>query len=94
MCKRHEKMKKLTLILIPIITLFLFASCNFNGSKKTDSELLTYKCPMACEGEKTFTHSGSCRVCKMDLKPSTQKTIKKADSVEISDESIFNLTSK
>ena len=28
----------------------------------------TFYCPMHCEGEKTYNHSGSCPVCKMDLK--------------------------
>jgi Cu2+-exporting ATPase len=27
----------------------------------------TYYCPMACEGEKTYTEPGSCPVCGMDL---------------------------
>jgi len=47
---------------------------------------------MKCEGEKTFDISGSCSVCKMDLKPvkSTENTL----NTEISDSSIFNLTTK
>lgn len=27
----------------------------------------TYKCPMACEGEKTYTEEGLCPVCNMKL---------------------------
>ena len=48
---------------------------------------------MKCEGEKTFTKPGSCAVCKMDLKPISKQS-KKILSDEISDASIFNLTSK
>lgn len=47
---------------------------------------------MKCEVEKVYHHEGSCPICKMDLKPITSisgKTI----SDEISEESIFNLTS-
>ena len=52
-----------------------------------------YQCPMSCEGDKTYDESGSCPVCKMDLKP-IQKSAKAFSHNEISDESIFNLTSK
>jgi len=48
---------------------------------------------MKCEGEKTFTDKGSCSICKMDLKPLAIVS-KRVVSNEISDESIFNLTSK
>jgi protein SCO1/2 len=46
---------------------------------------------MKCEGEKTFKESGSCTVCKMDLKPLAIP--EKKDIGEISETSIFNLTS-
>ncbi|WP_142786579.1 SCO family protein [Changchengzhania lutea] len=48
---------------------------------------------MKCEGKKTYNHSGSCPVCKMDLKP-VQKSTKELSNNEISEESIFNLTTK
>ena len=66
-----------------------FIACQ-NNTAKTD---LLYQCPMKCEGEKTFAEPGSCAVCKMDLKP-LKKASKKILSDKISDESIFNLTSK
>ena len=47
---------------------------------------------MKCEGEKTFKEPGSCSVCKMDLLQIKQKSTIIND--EISEESIFNLTSK
>lgn len=48
---------------------------------------------MQCEGENTFTSKkGRCAVCKMYLQPVTKKTKVLAD--EISEESIFNLTTK
>ncbi|APG66399.1 SCO family protein [Tenacibaculum todarodis] len=48
---------------------------------------------MKCEGEKVFLKPGSCAICKMDLKPITKKA-KKVINDKISEESIFNLTSK
>jgi len=69
--------------------LFLFFA--MSSCKK---ENVTYQCPMQCEGENTFSSKkGTCAVCKMDLQPVSNQT-KKIVSDEISEESIFNLTSK
>ena len=65
------------------------ASCK-DTSKKTEE--ITYQCPMKCEGEKTFSEPGSCSVCKMDLQPISEQTSKKIAADDISEESIFNLT--
>ncbi|AUP81589.1 SCO family protein [Flavivirga eckloniae] len=46
---------------------------------------------MACEGKKAYNNSGSCPICKMDLK-TTKQDSKEMDNNHISDESIFNLT--
>ena len=48
---------------------------------------------MQCEGDKTHAEAGSCSVCKMDLKQ-VDNVSKIENTDEISDESIFNLTSK
>ncbi|WP_092466841.1 SCO family protein [Winogradskyella thalassocola] len=48
---------------------------------------------MQCEGDKTYDEAGSCPVCKMDLKQ-VETTSKDIESDEISEESIFNLTSE
>ncbi len=70
---------------------FLLLFITINSCKK---DTATYQCPMQCEGENTFSSkAGSCAICKMDLK-SVSKKIEKIVSDEISDESIFNLTSK
>ena len=29
--------------------------------------MLSYKCPMSCEGDKTYTMPGACPVCGMTL---------------------------
>ncbi len=71
---------------IPLLIIFLALS-----SCKNDTA--TYQCPMKCEVEKVYQKEGSCPVCKMDLMPITS-TSKKIISDEISEESIFNLTSK
>jgi len=67
-----------------------FTSCKEKNNTK-DSEV--YQCPMKCEGDKTYAHKGSCPVCKMDLQLVANQT-KKTLANEISEESIFNLTSK
>jgi len=78
------------IILLLFISMLSFTSCGNNESNK--KEAVIYQCPMKCEGEKTFNTSGSCSVCKMDLKPvaSTENVL----STEVSDSSIFNLTTK
>jgi protein SCO1/2 len=74
-------------IILFTLTLFL-VSCD---SKKTSDQKIVYQCPMECEGAKTYLSLGVCKVCKMDLRPIT---LEKEKNVEISDSSIFNLTSK
>lgn len=82
-------MKKLALIFSVLFSIMTVVSCNTETS--TDTNQTEYQCPMKCEGEKTYSEQGSCPVCKMDLQPITEAPIL-AD--EISEESIFNLTSK
>jgi len=82
--------------------LFLFLSVNLvisscETDEKTQTEgtvFIKYQCPMECEGDKTYNENVSCPVCKMDLKPIEKDTKIEADANTISDESIFNLTSK
>lgn len=81
-----KTLKYITLILVLTIG---FVSCK-NTSNKTEE--ITYQCPMKCEGEKTFSEPGSCSVCKMDLKPISEQPSKQLATDEISDASIFNLT--
>lgn len=73
---------------IKILFFFLFvlmSSCKENTA--------TYQCPMKCEVEKVYHKEGSCPVCNMDLKL-IENQPKKVVSDEISEESIFNLTTK
>lgn len=85
-------MKLLKYIVLLIVTTSLLSSCNKSKTKESEAEVVTYQCPMKCEGDKVYLEEGSCPVCKMDLKPVSKST--KVLSDEISDESIFNLTSK
>jgi len=48
---------------------------------------------MECEGEKSYTEPASCPVCKMDLREIEKDSKIAMSENEISDESIFNLTS-
>lgn len=82
-------MKKTFFILCSILFVG-FTACKENTSKPTD-ESVVYQCPMHCEGDKTYDAPGSCPVCKMDLAVVEKKS--KASADEISDLSIFNLTS-
>ncbi|MDO7171094.1 SCO family protein [Mariniflexile sp. AS56] len=79
-------------IVIILITITNVLSCR--SDKKTTSDLAqAYQCPMKCEGEKTYNETGSCKICNMDLVlvANSPKTL---ESGVISEESIFNLTSK
>ncbi|WP_218598954.1 SCO family protein [Polaribacter sp. NJDZ03] len=84
-------MKILKYILLLVVTATLLSSCNSPTSKESSKE--EYQCPMKCEGDKVYAEEGVCPVCEMKLRP-TSKVIKKVLSTMISDESIFNLTSK
>jgi len=82
-----------TLAVLFLFTLS-FLSCKKERSNSKNDDLEVYQCPMKCEGEKTFRQTGSCAVCKMDLKPIAKAPSKVVDEHGISDESIFNLTTK
>lgn len=95
MCTRFKRttMKHLKIILSTFVLLVSLTACNSNTSKHTTADLAFYQCPMQCEGNKTYSKEGSCPICKMDLKQleGTSKTI---ETDNISEASIFNLTSK
>ena len=74
-----------------MVVLFSMGSCKKTSKKSTE---IVYQCPMKCENEKTFTVEGSCSICKMDLKPISTKSTKILATKGISENSIFNLTSK
>lgn len=84
-------MKKTFFILCSILFIGL-TSCKDDSSKSSDETVL-YECPMHCEGDKTYDEPGSCPVCKMDLVPVTSETETERGSNDISELSIFNLTS-
>jgi protein SCO1/2 len=81
-------MKKIFFILCSIL-LISSSACKNNTSKDT----ALYQCPMACEGDKTYEEPGSCPVCNMDLEAVETVTETEMSSDEISETSIFNLTS-
>lgn len=66
-------MKKSILILGTAMFLFMgsvaITSCN-SGETKTEVKdaSAVYKCPMKCEGDKTYDKAGKCPKCGMDLK--------------------------
>ncbi|MCF6224629.1 MAG: SCO family protein [Flavobacteriaceae bacterium] len=77
---------------ITLIAILSFSSCN---NEKSKGELaLIYQCPMQCEGDKTYQDFGECPICKMDLKIDANNKSHKDNPENISENSIFNLTSK
>ncbi len=87
-------MKYLKTILVLLFITLLFASCKNDKSNSKHDDLTVYQCPMKCEDGKTYDAFGSCPICKMDLKAIPSISSKTVNADEISDESIFNLTSK
>lgn len=82
--------------LIKYLLFFTAISLFFNACKKAPAKkvaALEYQCVMKCEGDKVYAEKGICPVCKMDLQLHSNAT-KKILSNEISEESIFNLTTK
>ena len=71
-------MKKI--IFASVLAIAFLASCGGDASKSTtdsvavnaagsgDVAAVKYQCPMKCEGEKTYAATGTCPMCKMDLK--------------------------
>ena len=87
-------MKYLKTILILSLALLSLASCKENKEANSLDEVAIYQCPMKCEGEKIYHVKGSCPVCKMDILPIHKEIPTTTSTNEISDSSIFNLTSK
>ena len=83
-------MKIFKLLTITLIALFVFNSCKNDVNDKKQATI--YQCPMQCEGVKTYDETGSCSICKMDLKPVQQQSNRISVENEISETSIFNLT--
>lgn len=85
-------MKNIISLALLFLALNAVISCN---NKNPDNEIASiYQCPMQCEGEQTFSASGSCSICKMDLQPVNNAEKKILETGEISETSIFNLSSK
>ncbi|HAV26373.1 MAG TPA: SCO family protein [Bacteroidetes bacterium] len=82
-------MKQTIKILASVFIMLSVFACN-NASTDTTQ----YYCPMKCEGEKVYDEEGSCPVCHMDLVPVEESNKVLSDENEVSDASIFNLTSK
>ena len=86
-------MKHLKIILSTFVLLVSFTACNSDTTKHNNADLVVFQCPMQCEGDKTYDKEGSCPICKMYLKQ-VETASEQIESEAISEESIFNLTSK
>jgi protein SCO1/2 len=89
-----KTMKNLKRIILAFALLGTLSSCQNDTSKADKDNLAVYQCPMQCEGDKTYNDSGSCPICKMDLKLVDREASKTLATTDISEESIFNLSSK
>ncbi|OUR92311.1 SCO family protein [Flavobacteriales bacterium 34_180_T64] len=85
-------MKQLITIVCSLLVIFSFSSCKDDTSDITGDEAAVYQCPMKCEGDKTYEKEGSCPVCNMDILVISNQKKQISNNHEISDESIFNLT--
>ncbi|MCL5127524.1 SCO family protein [Algibacter sp. L4_22] len=85
-------MKPLKYILILFVSGLLLQNCNSDKKKNIETSQV-FQCPMKCEGNKTYNAPGNCTVCKMDLISINATPEKLLSDNEISDTSIFNLTS-
>lgn len=81
-------------IVFLFIVLGSFYSCNEKRKPLNEQEIAIYQCPMKCEGEKVFHEPGTCSICKMDLALVVKQPVKIETTNEISENSIFNLTTK
>ena len=84
-------MKILKYIIIVLVGVSALLSCK-SDKKTADGFSQEYQCPMKCEGEKVHDKMGSCPICKMDL-ALVENNSKTVEIGNISEESIFNLTS-
>lgn len=62
-------------ILAGTLAVSILTACGNSKSKPTVDSIGVkslssgkYQCPMKCEGEKTYAATGTCSMCKMDLK--------------------------
>lgn len=72
-------MNKFKIILSMAIALFCFTAVNAQSTKATPksntADTVVYKCPMKCEGDKTYTKAGKCPVCNMNLKSMSKPAV-------------------
>ena len=65
-------MKHVRVILSMAIAMFCFTAVNAQKAKvkndKVVADTVAYKCPMKCEGDKTYSKTGKCPKCGMNLK--------------------------
>ena len=65
-------MNKLKFLLVITIALFSFNAVSAQATKKKApvkaKTAMHYRCPMKCEGDKTYHKNGKCPVCDMQMK--------------------------
>ena len=65
-------MKQFKIILFMAIAVFCFTAVHAQSSKakvnQVAKDTVVYKCPMKCEGAKTYDKAGKCPACGMNLK--------------------------
>ncbi len=84
-------MKKSKLLILVLILISSTIACK--KPITTETAALQYQCPMQCKGIAPTEKPGLCTVCNMKLTPVETAVIEKKATDEISENSIFNLTS-
>jgi Cu(I)/Ag(I) efflux system membrane fusion protein len=73
MTKSNEKDSRFTEIKeVKGTNSFRWESLNQNHPKRDPFSKNVFKCPMKCEGEKTFIAPGNCRICNAALVKGTE----------------------
>ncbi len=71
-------MKQLKMIITMAIAVFCFTATNAQSKTKRiiiDTTAKVYRCPMKCEGVKTYNKAGECPECGMNLKAKSKKVM-------------------
>ena len=74
-------MKQLKMALMAIITIFCTSTLNAQAKKDSTEKhehTMSYKCPMKCEGTKTYDKAGKCPKCNMNLKEVAKENVQTA----------------
>ena len=71
-------MKQFKMAVFAILAIFFLTTVNAQTKKEgtaNHEHTMVYKCPMKCEGAKTYTQQGKCPKCNMNFKKVKTKNV-------------------